>query len=262
MTGTDPTRDSRAINTNIALIVDLFQKAHVSIWACDADGSIILWSPGAAALYQLSEQQVRGKPYWELFVDVHERYAAIEDNVKVIDHGKPFLNQLAFDRSEDGKQRHMLTNCFRITDPETGENFLAEIGVEISDLALKQNEHRTLREVGVERVAMEQHGFKVRIADVNDRIREDLQEGRDEFRIQRMEWRKFIRRAGATDADRDFGQERLSGLEDAWNEAQHFLRELQRGVASCTCIEDLETLEAKLDSVDVLSHLDNWSRDA
>jgi PAS domain S-box-containing protein len=248
----------RKVNALPGLIVDLFEKAHVSIWACDANGHIVLWNPGAAALYKMTAEQVMGQPYWDLFVDDHEKYAAIEDNAKVIDHGKTFVNQLAFDRSDDGAQRQMLTNCFRIEDPETGEAFLAEVGVEISDLELRENEHRTLREVGVERRAMEQNGLRVRIDALNARIVEDIQEGREEFRTLRTQWRAFISREGASEAEREFGQARLHGLKEAWQEAQLFLKQVQRDNAACTSVDRVAELEELLDREDVLERIDAW----
>lgn len=249
---------ARKINDAPELIVDLFEKAHVSIWACDRNGHIVLWSPGAAALYKKTAEEVMGQPYWELFVDDHEKYAAIEDNGKVILQGKAFVNQLAFDKADDGEQRQMLTNCFRIRDPETGEAFLAEIGVEISDLELREHEHRSLREVGVERRAMEQNGLRVRIDALNLRLTEDIQECRQEFRTLRKEWRAFVNRDGASEAEREFGQARLDGLNETWGEIQAVLKKAQRDAASCNTIEKVVELEEFLDRESAVEKFDAW----
>jgi hypothetical protein len=43
----------------------------------------------------------------------------------------------------------MLTNCFRVFDSKRNCYIQAEVGLEISDLQLKVDEHRRLREVGI-----------------------------------------------------------------------------------------------------------------
>ena len=42
----------------------------------------------------------------------------------------------------------LLTNCFRVIDPRFNEWVQAEIGVDISDLELHEEHHRTIRDVG------------------------------------------------------------------------------------------------------------------
>ena len=48
---------------------------------------------------------------------------------------------------------HMLTNCFPITDQNTKEVYKVEIGIEIADLKLKEDEHKELIDIGRERLA-------------------------------------------------------------------------------------------------------------
>ena len=46
----------------------------------------------------------------------------------------------------------MLTNCFPILDNSTNQTLLVEIGLEVSDLEIKQHEHRSLRDLAQTRI--------------------------------------------------------------------------------------------------------------
>jgi PAS domain S-box-containing protein len=131
------------------LYAELCVHAHVSIWACDEELRIVLWNRGAEDIYGYSAEDVIGKRYLELFVDEAEREASQADTMRTITSGVRQKNLLAYDRDPKGAVRYMLTNCFRITDPDTGIKYVAEVGIEISDLELRKDEHRTLREVGI-----------------------------------------------------------------------------------------------------------------
>jgi PAS domain S-box-containing protein len=134
------------------LKAQLFDLAHVSMWACDRDLRVVLWNRGASEIYGLTGEEILGERFVDHFVDEAEASAAIEDCRKTIDVGKQFRNFLAYDRTPAGDQRYMLTNCFRIVDPLTGVRYQAEIAVEIGDLGQREREHRTLRELSVERL--------------------------------------------------------------------------------------------------------------
>jgi PAS domain S-box-containing protein len=131
------------------LAAELMRSAHVAMWACNRDFQIVLWNLGAEEIYGYTSEEAIGQNYLDLFVDDAEREDSLADCLKIIDYGTRFRNFLAYDHRPDGSKRYMLTNCFRITDPETGERYQAEIGIEISDLETQKEKHRTLRELGI-----------------------------------------------------------------------------------------------------------------
>lgn len=90
-----------------------------------------------------------GKSYLTLFVDEPERYQSKEDCDRIINNDYVQHNCLAYDRSKDKKSITMLTNCFRVYDTSSGEYLQAEVGLEVSDLTQKEQEHRSIREVGI-----------------------------------------------------------------------------------------------------------------
>jgi PAS domain S-box-containing protein len=156
------------------LASQLCMQAHVSMWACDEDFRIVLWNRGAEDIYGYPAEAVLGKSYLELFVDEPEREDSQADTASTLATGVRFKNFLAYDRDPKGAVRYMLTNCFRVTDPDTGKHYAAEVGVEISDLELRKDEHRTLRELGIAR---------------REAKRNEVQRKRDEiiFRIGRLQ---------------------------------------------------------------------------
>lgn len=133
------------------LILELFDNAHVSIWACDRNLQVRLWNKGAEDIYGRTAEEMIGRSYIEMITDQAERDASIKECHRIIDYGQKSRNFLAYDHDTSGRQLYMLTNCFRIIDPETGEKLQAEIGIEISDLEIQRDRHRTLRELGIAR---------------------------------------------------------------------------------------------------------------
>ncbi len=138
------------------------REAHLSMWACDEDFRIVLWNKGAEELYGRSADSVLGERYDTLFIDEAEREQSLADCRKIIREGARFRNFLALDVDSRGRQKQMLTNCFRITDPETGQHYQAEVGLDIVDLELAQTELRTLREVGLRNIVEREQTLKIR----------------------------------------------------------------------------------------------------
>jgi PAS domain S-box-containing protein len=127
----------------------ILERVPFTMWACDRDFKIILWGGKCEDLYGYSLDQAVGKNYLQLFVDPPERKQSREDCLKIIDEGMVQKNCLAYDKAKDGSQRYMLTNCFRIFDEQAQAYLQAEVALEISDLQLKAEELRTLREAGI-----------------------------------------------------------------------------------------------------------------
>jgi PAS domain S-box-containing protein len=160
------------------LALALVRSAHVSIWAADRNHNIVLWNSGAERIYGRGEKDVLGKNYLELFVDEVERDESAIHCRRIIDTDYRQHNCLAYDKDASGNQVDMLTNCFRITDPDTGEHYQGEIGIDISDLQLRYKQHRELREVGRERLAIQKQTAELR--------RKNLFVGIDKVRVELM----------------------------------------------------------------------------
>ena len=85
----------------------------------------------------------------------------------------------------------MLTNSFRIWD-EVGQRFLqAEVGIEVNDMHVSQENHRTLRELGASMQAMQQRTLELDRKELLGRIAACFYSKRrqlDEKKRQAEEW--------------------------------------------------------------------------
>jgi len=132
----------------------IIDKSPFTIWAADRDCKIRLWTPSAARVYGRSSVDAIGKDFVKLFLDHVEAADARKDCRHIIDDDAVFPNFLASDHTANG-QRKMLTNCFRVQDPTSGDLLQAEVGIDISDLPEREMKHRTLRELGAAMAAQE-----------------------------------------------------------------------------------------------------------
>ncbi len=226
------------------LAVALVKKAHVSIWAADRDQRIVLWNSGAEKIYGHSERDALGKNYLELIVDEVERDQSGADCRRIIDTDYRQDNCLAYDHDTSGKRTHMLTNCFRITDPTTGEHYQAEIGIEISDLGLKDQEHRELREVGRERLAVQKKALELRRQALIAGIERIQSEVMHFFGVRKRDLDKWL-----SDTDPSNRQviaptykTKLDELKAEQTENARLLSEFKNRVQICGSEEDLDVL--------------------
>jgi PAS domain S-box-containing protein len=146
---------------NDQILSQFFEKSHLSMWACDEQFKIVLWNKGAEFIYGYTKEEVLGKSYLDIFIDQAEREESIKD-CKLVLQGYSQSNCCAFDSTRNNKKIYMLTNVFRITNPfESCKYLQAEIGIEISDLNLKKEEHRSLREINI--ASLSSSGIKAQI---------------------------------------------------------------------------------------------------
>ncbi len=122
------------------LIIEFFQNSHVPMWATDEHHRIVLWNRGAEEIYGYDADDVLGRSYLDLFIDPDEREESEKDAIEIIQKNKKFRNYLASDTGHDGEPKDMLTNCFRIRDPESREAFQAEVSVHIPEFDLRDAE--------------------------------------------------------------------------------------------------------------------------
>ncbi len=233
------------------LAITLVDEAHISIWAADKDFTIVLWNSGAEHIYGISKKDAIGKKYVELFVDEVEREVSCTDCRLIIDTGYRQHNCLAYDHGAD--RRYMLTNCFRISDPETGEAFQAEIGVEISDLNLKVNEHRNLREVGIERLAAKRQTVDHRRNTLIDRVEALKTEILKIHAARSYELNSW--RSSALDSPEKqevilpIYQGKITELESDYGEDLRALEELRQKIALGDSMETMDLLGERCESV-------------
>jgi PAS domain S-box-containing protein len=128
-------------------------RSPFAIWASDRNCKIVYWSKQAEQVYGHKGQDAYGKDFVDLFVDLPEQQQARADCLTIIEQGTPWRNFLAFDQTCDGRRLTMLTNCFRVLDEKSGQFVQVEVGLDISDLDISREKHRTLRELGMAMLA-------------------------------------------------------------------------------------------------------------
>lgn len=254
----EATPDNKTMDRSARLAALLVEEAHISIWAADRELRIVLWNSGAEHIYGLSRKDALGKRYLELFIDEAEREQSRADCLHIIDTGYRQFNCLAYDHSGSSR-RYMLTNCFRIRDPETGEAFQAEIGVEISDLELKVNEHRNLREVGIERLAAKRQSFDHRRNMLVDRVEALKTEIIRIHALRQYELNSW--RSSALDSPEKQNvilpiyEAKMAELESDYTEDARVLGDLREKVTLAENIEDLDLLGQRCEVVAHSFHL-------
>lgn len=158
--------ERRAIAHEDKLKLAIFERSPFTVWACDRNFRIVLWNKVCEKIYGVSAREAIGSDYADLFVDPVEEEESRKDCLSTIDNDVVFENFLAYDHASDGTRRTMLTNCFRIWDDEKEEFLQAEVALEISDLQLRIDEHRTLREVGIARLEQQKKLIDLRKTDL------------------------------------------------------------------------------------------------
>jgi len=224
----------------------IVDRLPFTVWACDRNFRIVLWSGRSAEIYQAPPEKALGTNYLELFVDPPERAQSREDCLKIIDEDMVQNNFLAYDRAQDGSRRAMLTNCFRIFDEETKQYLQAEVSVEISDLQLRSEQHRTLREVGVAGLVQTARTIEMYKRDLMGRI-----DSANSRRLDRIRERRHEVNAWFDKARVKVGEQNAQDLTAADSERLH--KEQQSLIERCTglraAVQDAKTIE-ELDRID------------
>ena len=140
-----------------ALLLEILRHAKLTVWAAEgpeAGFAIRLWSPGAERIYGYTPGEARGRNYIDLFVNPKERAKAVEDHPRMVQTGEEYIWDFAADDiAKDGSIVTMLTNCFRVWDPQLSKYLLAEVGVDISSLDRSMQQLRRLQEASLQREA-------------------------------------------------------------------------------------------------------------
>lgn len=234
---------------NLPIYQALIENANISIWACNRDFEIVLWNKGAEQIYGYTKEEALGKNYLILFVDAPERLESERSCLETIEHGHIQRNSLAFDHSKFGRKCHMLTNCFPIRNPETDEIYQAEIGVEISDLRLKEDEHHSLREVGIERIARKIESQEILVSSVVADIDRQISEKHFELRIRIKDLDLWLQKNN-TDIVRKQAIEAKNEAEKEIQSAIFRLQELKNKAVVCKNTSDIDEVRGCLYNYD------------
>lgn len=145
--------EESSITDEDRLILGIVKEMPFSIWACDINFKIKLWSGKCKEFYGYSKEQVLGKNYLDIFIAEDERQASKIDCKDIINKGKVFNNCYAEDKTQDGKTLKLLTNCVRVDN--NGQYLQAEMGLEVSDFAEKKEKHTKVIREGIKHIEEE-----------------------------------------------------------------------------------------------------------
>lgn len=162
--------ERKQINMKDKLKFAILDKMPFTVWACDRNYKIVIWNKVCEKVYGCSVREAIGKDYANLFVDSVEEEQSRLDCIDIIENDLVCDNLLAYDHSSKDERRTMLTNCFRIWDEERNDYLQAEVGLEISDLSLKEDQHHTLREMGQARLAQQEDIIKMRKREIQSNL--------------------------------------------------------------------------------------------
>jgi PAS domain S-box-containing protein len=190
----------KSISREDRLKLEILKRVPFTMWACDRNFKIVLWTCGSACVYRYSKEDTIGKNYLELFVDENEREQSRRDCINVIDNDMVQKNFIATDCSRNGKRPMLATNVFRIWDNEIQSFLQAEVALDISNIDENIKEYHDCRvEWGKrrerERIEKEKTTkiFRASLTDKLDRIHDDkigsltIQERERENYIKEME---------------------------------------------------------------------------
>lgn len=125
--------NQRAFTYEDQMKLAILDESPFTIWASDRNCKITLWEGQCEALYGYSREFAIGQDYVTLFVAPDEQLAARRDQLSIIDNGAVFHN-IANDHAKNGNTLQLVTNCFRIKDPRSGQFWNAEMGLIIDYL--------------------------------------------------------------------------------------------------------------------------------
>lgn len=171
----------RAFTYEDQMKLAFLDSSPFTLWASDRNCKIKLWMGQCEGLYGYKKEDVIGKDFVDLFVAPDEQKAAREDQLSIIDDGAVFHN-IANDIGKNGNTLRLLTNCWRLRDPISGEYWNAEMGLiidffnqEVARLEQIINESRLLKArvtQFIESTKQYKSQFLERKKSINEAIRE------------------------------------------------------------------------------------------
>jgi PAS domain S-box-containing protein len=243
-------RRKKTLSREQRLKLAIMERVPFTIWACDRNFKIVLWCGKCGDNYCCSNENAIGKNYLELFVDPPEREESREGCLKIIDEDIVMKNFLAYDKALDGSTKTMLTNCFRIFDEDSGEYLQAEVGIEISDLQLREREHRTLREAGIRRLAEKRQTVELLKENLTHKIDSIYSSKLDSIRRRRDQLNQYFEKIRTQQSEKearsvtDLEFQKLDQADKALSEQCNMLRDsTQRAISK----EELEQIGLRVE---------------
>lgn len=240
----------RAASREDRLKLAILDRSPFTMWACKRNFEIVLWSANCEGIYGYSEADAIGQNYLELFVSPPEREQSEIDCLRIIDEDYVQNNFLAYDQAKDKTVRTVLTNCFRIWDKELDDYLQAEVALEVSDLELRKEEHRRLREVGIERLAREDRLKGLRREKLLNQLQHRYFEKVDVVVRQERnikEWKTKIRRMLDAEKAEEVTKSQLEDIQYRKEKIENRRKELYNRIISATTVEGLEGIEYELE---------------
>ena len=158
----------------------ILDRLPFSMWACDRNFNIVLWTCKSEKLYDIPKEKALGKNYLNLFVDPIERAQSKKDCLQIIEKDIQQHNCCACDLKPDGSCLMVVTNVFRIWDEEKNDWLQAEVGLDISDYDKNKKILEQIRETEINRIMEEEikmkqnirnkldDGFEKKLVKIND----------------------------------------------------------------------------------------------
>jgi PAS domain S-box-containing protein len=228
----------------------LFDLSPFTAWACTRDFKIVFWNRRAEEVYGHSAAEALGKDFVELFVDAPEQQPARDDCLKIIDGGLTYTNFLAYDQKRDGRRLTMLTNSFRVYDDERHAYLQAEVGLEISDLSESESKHRTLRELGMQLLALQIRTLDTQRKAFNERLEAAYHHARRKIDLKQQEVSSWIAKieksTGRAEAE-NIAKGDLAGITSQFGALESKHSELRQRIAGAKTIEGLDGMESDLE---------------
>jgi len=141
--------EQKSISSEDELILKIMKLMPFSIWACDRNFIIKLWSGRCETFYGYNKEEAVGKNYLELFVAEDEKYISKTDCISIIDKDMKFYNCYAEDETKENTKLKLLTNCLRVKHND--EYLQAEMGLEVSDFEEKKEIYKNTLKKGIEK---------------------------------------------------------------------------------------------------------------
>lgn len=241
----------RAVSREDRLKLAILDSAPVSMWACTKNFEIVLWACDCEKIYGHRMEDAVGKNYLELFVDEPEREQSKIDCTRIIDEDYVQKNFLAYDKAQNRQRRTMLTNCFRVWDEDNGEHLQAEMALEIGDLQLREDEHRTLREVGIARLTERARTTKLQRRISRDKLQNacSKKSGVYDQRLRDLNtWKaSVVRKAGVAQAE-EVTRKPLEKLRKDIRELEYRNVKLLSRILSANSLEDLDMIDKEVEN--------------
>jgi len=120
-------------------------------WSANIQGKIVHWGGASERTYGFSPDRALNRNFIDLFVIDPEKKQAQDDLVCIIfgQEGPEHFN-LCKDKDKSGRQVYLVTCCFPVFDPRTGEIVQSEISFDLSRLDALEEEleemHRKYRQ--------------------------------------------------------------------------------------------------------------------